>query len=130
MFSHFTLGSNNLNRSVRFYTPTLAALEISKIETDPSWPMHGYSPADGDFPHLFIVSPQDGLPATWSNGFHLAFNTATTAVVDRFHAVAIASGGVDAGVPGLRPEYAKDYYGAYVRDPAGNKLHAVCRAPA
>jgi len=56
----------------------------------------------------------------------VAFLAADRAMVDAFHAVALAHGGTDEGVPGLRPQYHPNYYGAYVRDPDGNKLQAVC----
>ena len=124
MFSHFTLGSNNLKRAKSFYETVLAPLE---------WVFHGQNDAlmrfgseDKDFPHLFICTPYDGLPATWSNGFHIAFNADSSQRVDAFYAAAISNGGIDEGKPGLRPHYAEDYYGAYVRDPDGNKLQAVC----
>jgi predicted lactoylglutathione lyase len=51
-----------------------------------------------------------------------AFTAPTRAAVDAAHAAAIATGGLDEGPPGLRPKYASDYYGAYVRDPDGNAL--------
>jgi predicted lactoylglutathione lyase len=56
-----------------------------------------------------------------------AFTAKTRAPVDDAHAAAIATGGLVEGPPGLRPKYAFDYYGAYVRDPDGNKLHFICR---
>ena len=77
-------------------------------------------------PHLFITRPFDGLPATWSNGFHIAFQAHDTQSVERFYAAALAHDGLDEGAPGWRSHYAKDYYAAYVRDPDGNKLQAVC----
>ena len=59
----------------------------------------------------------------------VAFLAETRAAVDRAHAVALAHGGRDEGAPGPRPEYHAHYYGAYVRDPDGNKLCFVCHAP-
>lgn len=85
-----------------------------------------YGRKDEEFPHIFISRPFDGLPATWSNGFHIAFNSADSETVDRFHSTALAHGGFDEGGPGLRFQYAEDYYGAYIRDPDGNKLQVVC----
>jgi catechol 2,3-dioxygenase-like lactoylglutathione lyase family enzyme len=58
--------------------------------------------------------------------FHLAFRVKSRAAVDAFHAAALAAGGRDNGEPGLRPQYHPNYYGAYVLDPDGNNLEAVC----
>ena len=126
MFSHFTLGSNDLKRSEGFYVPVMATLGQSLVAggSDDSYLM--FAPPGEDYPHLFVCRPFDDLPATWSNGYHIAYNAPDTESVDRFHAAALAEGGYDEGAPGLRPRYAVDYYGAYVRDPDGNKLQAVC----
>ena len=59
---------------------------------------------------------------------HVAFAARTRAEVDAFHAAALAAGGVDNGAPGLRPEYHPNYYGAFVFDPDGNNVEAVCHA--
>jgi len=126
MFSHFTLGSNDLARSRQFYSAVMATIDQMLFPTAADGAMLRYGIQDGSFPHLFIASPFDGLPATWSNGFHIAFNVRNTRAVDDFHAAAMANGGIDEGPPGLRTEYAEDYYGTYVRDPDGNKLQAVC----
>jgi catechol 2,3-dioxygenase-like lactoylglutathione lyase family enzyme len=72
------------------------------------------------------MNPFDGNAATVGNGGHAAFNADSRAAVDKFHAAALAGGGTDEGRPGLRPHYNENYYGAYVRDPDGNKLQAVC----
>ena len=126
MFSHFTLGSNDLKRSRNFYEPVMAALGQTLLEASMEQGYLMFGPADGRHPHLFLCRPFDGLPATWGNGFHIAFNTADQATVEGFHGAALANGGLDEGAPGLRRHYAADYYAAYVRDPDGNKLQAVC----
>ncbi len=126
MFSHFTLGSNDLARSQRFYDPIMTALDQRLIQASLEDGYLMYAPDDGSHPHLFVCQPFDGLPATWSNGFHIAFNAPDQATVEAFHAAALAYGGFDDGAPGLRPHYAPDYFAAYVRDPDGNKLQAVC----
>ena len=73
-------------------------------------------------------SPHGGPPAT--TGCHLAWRAATRAQVDAFYAAAIAAGGKDNGAPGLRPDYHPHYYGAFVIDPEGNNVEAVCHLPA
>ena len=59
-------------------------------------------------------------------GAHVAFDCDDRSVVDAFYVAAIAAGGTDNGAPGLRPQYAEDYYAAYVLDPDGNNIEAVC----
>jgi catechol 2,3-dioxygenase-like lactoylglutathione lyase family enzyme len=60
---------------------------------------------------------------------HVAFHAADRATVDAFHAAALAAGGTDNGAPGLRPDYHEHYYGAFVLDPEGNNIEAVCHDP-
>ena len=79
---------------------------------------------------LSLEKPTDGRPASVGNGVHVAFAAETRAMVDEFYRVALAHGGSDAGPPGLRPEYDANYYGAFVRDPDGNKIEAVSFASA
>lgn len=124
MFSHITLGSDDLERSEKFYRvlgPTLG-LALSQFDDE------GYlriGREDSDAPSVNVCRPLDDRPATSGNGFHIAFMADGKEAVDRFHAAALAHGGRDDGAPGLRPIYAPDYYAAYVRDPDGNKLQAV-----
>ena len=61
---------------------------------------------------------------------HICFGAASRAVVDAFHKAALAAGGKDNGAPGLRLQYHPTYYGAFVLDPDGNNVEAVCHAPA
>ncbi|HYN00041.1 MAG TPA: VOC family protein, partial [Aestuariivirgaceae bacterium] len=61
---------------------------------------------------------------------HVAFFADNRAVVDKFYREAMAAGGKDNGAPGLRPHYHKNYYGAFVLDPDGNNIEAVCHRPA
>ena len=125
MFSHFTLGANNLERSLAFYGAIMPIIGCELLYTD-SDAVLMYGPKEGQHPHIFIVRPFDDLPATWSNGFHIAFNVSSSAHVNRFYEMALANGGIDEGRPGIRDEYDTDYYAAYVRDPDGNKIQAVC----
>jgi len=72
--------------------------------------------------------PEGQRPA--GPGFHLAFAAPSRQAVDRFHAAAIAHGGGDNGGPGLRPHYGEHYYAAFVMDPDGHALEAVCKSAA
>ena len=128
MFSHFTVGTNDLGRALSFYNGVMDALGQSLCYENIEQGYLMYTPRDKSYPHLFVCRPTDGLPATWSNGFHIAYTVSDTVSVDRFFETALSRGGYDEGGPGFRPQYAADYYSAYVRDPDGNKLQAVCYA--
>lgn len=125
MLLYTTLGTNDLPRARDFYGPTLATLGI-EAKHDGSEET-GYGPNDSDSIRLYVTRPYDQNPATRGNGSMLAFDAATPAQVNAFHAIALANGGSDEGAPGLR--YSASFYSCYVRDPDGNKLSAVCDRP-
>jgi catechol 2,3-dioxygenase-like lactoylglutathione lyase family enzyme len=122
VFSHVTFGSNDLARSRVFYDAVMKVLGHKLLFEMPQ--VFCYGEATG--PKLFILPPFDGKEARPGNGAHAAFKVESRATVDAFHAAALANGGSDEGKPGLRPHYHPNYYGAYVRDPDGNKIQAVC----
>ncbi|MGR3504230.1 VOC family protein [Pseudaestuariivita sp.] len=121
--SHITLGTNDPARSGRFYDEVLGVLGFERLPKPPGKP-----PAyeKGGMPTIYLYAPEDGRPATWGNGTHVAFTAASHEEVRAFHAAALRLGGSCAGAPGPRPHYGPAYYAAYVRDPDGNKLQAVC----
>lgn len=123
MFLYITLGTNDLDRSIRFYDPVLATLGFSRLRTleDEA----GYASADDSRCRLWITRPFDGKPATIGNGSMPALIATSRAAVDAFHAAGLANGGSDEGAPGLRP-FGPSFYACYLRDPDGNKLSAVC----
>lgn len=124
MFSHVTLGTNDWQTARRFWIALMEALEQPIFfERD-----GGISFGTAAGPKTFIGAPFDGDAARPGNGVHIAYLAARRAMVDAFHAAALANGGSDEGAPGLRPQYHASYYGAYVRDPDGNKLQAVCHS--
>lgn len=122
MSSHVTLGAEDLDRARAFYDPVMTTLGLGALFALPGRLVYG----DMTGPKLFVGRPFDGGPASHGNGAHVAFVAPNRAAVDAFHAAALANGGTDEGAPGLRPHYHLHYYGAYVRDPDGNKLQAVC----
>ncbi len=122
MFSHVTLGTNDPARALAFYdavAPVLGHAQLFRFGDTVA-----YGTPTG--PKLFVGRPFDGGEASAGNGTHLAFIVDDRTTVDDFHAAALAHGGSDEGAPGPRPHYHPNYYGAYVRDPDGNKLQAVC----
>ena len=130
VFSHVTLGSNDLQRSALFYDavmPVLGLQRVPKPEGKP--PAYARPVVQGEgfeLPYIYIYSPYDGEPASVGNGSHLAFQATSAAEVDSFYALALERGGSDEGAPGIRAHYSENYYAAYVRDPDGNKLQVVC----
>jgi catechol 2,3-dioxygenase-like lactoylglutathione lyase family enzyme len=122
VFSHITFGTDDIERARRFYEPVMATLGVEQPFELPGTLVFGELAGL----KLFIVSPFDGGGAHPGNGPHSAFLASDRAAVDAFHAAALVHGGTDEGAPGLRPHYHAHYYGAYVRDPDGNKLQAVC----
>lgn len=129
MISHVTLGTNDLARAVAFYDALLAELSVWRHDFSEEYGFAGYAVSPEQTPQFFITKPFDGQAATVGNGVTIAFEAKDRATVDRFHATALAQGGTDEGAPGLRPHYHADYYGAYLRDPDGNKLCCVCHRP-
>ncbi len=126
VLSHITLGTNDYDSASRFYDAVLAPLGFNRVpKPDGKPPLYA---KNGEMPHIYLYKPYDGRPATWGNGTHIAFLAESRDIVNAFHAAALNSGGSDEGEPNLRKDYGPNYYAAYVRDPDGNKLQAVCYA--
>ena len=129
MFSHVFIGTNHFERALAFYRPLMDTLGIRARFCEADKPWAGWQSSPDPRPLFLIGKPYDGQPHAPGNGQMVAFLASTREAVDRAHAVALAHGGSDEGAPGLRPEYHAHYYGAYVRDPDGNKLCFACHAP-
>ena len=129
MFSHVTVGSNDLDRAAVFYDAVLLPLGLRRriVEPDGGPPALCWVGAK-PYPRFYVYALFNGQVATSGNGAMIAFIAPSRAAVDHAHAAGLTSGGADEGAPGLRTHYAPDYYGAYLRDPDGNKLHMVHRA--
>ncbi len=129
MFSHVTVGTNDFERDFAFYSGLMAVLGHQlRFHESERWA--GWQQRSGVDGPLFIVGrPYDGARATHGNGQMVAFETADRLTVDRCFEVAIGTGARSEGEPGLRPEYHPDYYGAYFRDPGGNKICVCCHLP-
>ena len=125
MFSHVTIGVTDLDRAIAFYDAVLKPLGIerrgSKYGNWAAW----HRPGENGV--LWVGLPFNGQPARAGNGWMVALMAPSRAAVDAAYTATIAAGGSEEGKPGPRPQYAPDYYGAYARDPDGNKLHFVRR---
>ena len=121
MLDHAGFGVSDYPRSKAFYEGALAPLGISVL-LEPMGKAAGFG--------------REGMPFFWIedrppvvSGLHVAFMAADRATVEAFHAAALEAGGTDNGGPGPRPMYHPDYYAAYVLDPDGNNIEAVCHKP-
>jgi catechol 2,3-dioxygenase-like lactoylglutathione lyase family enzyme len=126
VLDHLGIVVSDLPRSRAFYLSALAPLghdiqlEISAEQTGG---------------HAAIGFGSHGKPAFWisagmpAGSIHVAFVAISRAAVDAFYRAALAAGGRDNGAPGLRPQYHADYYGAFVLDPDGYNIEAVCHTP-
>lgn len=136
MIHHLTLGTDDLVVGGAFYDAVLEPLGLIRTWDNVAgdgwlcWQYPGQEAlAAADQPGFWLCQPVNGAPASAANGGTTAFRAPTRAAVRNFHKAALARGGVCEGPPGLRPHYGADYYGAYVRDPVGNKIAAVSRRP-
>ena len=134
MLTYVYLGTNDLARAIRFYDAILAPLEMRRcVTSDPVWDRTSAGWGiyeDGGVRELavWVGRPFNQQPAGVGNGTMVAFRGTKRQQIDEFHAAALRTGGICEGPPGLRPHYSPDFYAAYVRDPDGNKLAAVCHA--
>ncbi len=127
MFSHVTIGSNDMARATLFYDALLAPLGLVRKADYPTAVGYGLA---GDRPQVWVLRPLDKNAASAGNGITIGLDAGDRAAVDAAYAAGRKAGGGDDGAPGLRPHYHPNYYGAYLRDPDGNKICVVCHKPA
>jgi catechol 2,3-dioxygenase-like lactoylglutathione lyase family enzyme len=123
MLDHVGFGVSDYERSKAFYTRALAPLGLSLL-LEPVSEAAGFG--EGGKPVFWI----EARGAVSPGAVHVAFAVGSRDTVDAFHAAALAAGGTDNGAPGVREIYHPHYYGAYVLDPDGNNVEAVCHTPA
>ncbi len=120
MIGYVTIGALDTEKSGKFYDAVLGAIGYARNMTDGSW--LGYGAKGSDKSEIYICPPFDEKPAHAGNGIMIALRAKTQDEVRAAHAIALKNGVTDEGAPGPRPANSKDYYGAYMRDPVGNKL--------
>ena len=127
MIDHMGFAVVDLDRAKNFYVKALKPLGLSVVMEVTPQETGGYAGAgfgaEGK-PFFWI-----GAGSTPKGGVHVAFTARTRDEVDAFYRAAIAAGGKDNGAPGPRPHYHAHYYGAFVFDPEGNNIEAVCHRP-
>ena len=125
MEGYVTIGALDSAKSVAFYDAVLGAIGYERAFFDKGWAGYGLkgSPAQ----EVFICPPADGKPARAGNGIMIGFRAPTKAAVEASYSAALTSGGTDEGKPGPRPADSTSFYGAYMRDPTGNKICVFCR---
>lgn len=127
MIDHISLNVADFGRMEAFYAKALAPLGVKAMmkfgkEVTGGADVVGFG---AEKPFFWLAGTERTRP-----GQHIAFRAESRAEVDAFHAAALAAGGTDNGGPGLRPHYHADYYGAFVIDPEGHNVEAVCHRPA
>ena len=129
MFSHVSVGTRDLERAGAFYDAVLAPIGLCRRAVVPDggpaaacWVQPGRP-----LPRFYVYVPFDGQLASAGNGSMVAFLAPSVAAVDRAYDSGLRAGGQGEGAPGERARYGTGYYGAYLRDLDGNKLHLVYR---
>jgi catechol 2,3-dioxygenase-like lactoylglutathione lyase family enzyme len=124
MIDHITFGVSDFARSTAFYDAAFAPLGVKRLFDVPAEHTGGaLCTGYGDTRPWFWLVEQDATRGK----LHVALEAKTRADVDAFHAAGLAAGGTDNGAPGLRPWYDPNSYGAFVLDPDGHNIEAVCR---
>lgn len=132
MIDHFSLPVSDYARSRAFYDKALEALGYKmarEMREEPDFVAAGYGGEGRPEPEFWIGTALSTAPVATPEGQHIAFTAPSRAAVDAFHRAALAAGGRDNGPPGLRPHYHANYYAAFILDPDGHRLEAVCHWP-
>jgi len=125
MIGYVTIGALDFEAALAVYDAVLATIGGERKSAEGGWAFYGSKEGE---PDVAICKPFDGQPARPGNGMMIAFAAPSREAVAAAHAAALASGGSDEGAPGMRPPDGTSFYGAYMRDPTGNKLcvfHAI-----
>jgi catechol 2,3-dioxygenase-like lactoylglutathione lyase family enzyme len=117
---YVTIGALDSEASGKFYDAVFAATGAERKFADGGW--IGYGAKGSDDHDVFVCPPFNGKPASAGNGSMLAFKVGSKAEVQAAHKAGLAAGGSDEGAPGFRPPEKESWYGAYLRDPTGNKI--------
>lgn len=125
MLDHVSITAPDLDAAARFYDAVMAALGVPCVGRSERWIGYGER-ADAAHPERCFIALYAGSAPEPDSRRHWCFKARDRAVVDLFWRAGLEAGGRDDGAPGLRPHYHPHYYGAFLRDPAGNRVEAVC----
>lgn len=125
MIGYITIGANDSKASGAFYDAVLGALGNERKFADGDW--IGFGPKGKDEQSVYVCPPFDKKAATFGNGSMIGFKGHSKADVDAAYKAGMSHGGKDEGGPGYRPPEKTDFYGAYLRDPVGNKICVFCK---
>ena len=125
MLDHVSIPVTDIDRSAAFYDAVLATVGYERRKQRAG--AIGYGPPSRPAPVFWILAKEEKGSAAPGVGLHISFQAPDRASVEAFHSVALSRGGRDAGAPGERPQYTRPFYGAFVLDPDGYKIEAVCR---
>lgn len=125
MIGYITIGAKDSETSGKFYDAVLGALGNERKFADGGW--IGYGPKGEDGHSVYVCPPHNKEPATFGNGMMIAFKGKSKADVQSAYDAGLKSGGSDEGAPGPRPADSTSFYGAYLRDPTGNKICVYCK---
>ena len=125
MLDHVSITVSDLDRAARFYDAVMAALRVPCVRRSEAMLGYGIRNRAEDDGHTYLAIYASGGPVQ-ADRRHWCFRAPDRAAVDAFHAAGLAHGGADDGAPGLRPHYHEHYYAAFLLDPDGNRVEAVC----
>lgn len=127
VIDHMGVQVSDYQRALRFYRAALSPLGISivmQVTKEETGSYEGAGLGRDKDPSFWLSAGQRTVPP-----LHVAFIAESRSAVDRFFEAALAAGGVDNGAPGIRAHYHPNYYGAFVLDPEGHNIEAVCHKP-
>lgn len=129
MLDHISVGVSQIDRAKRFYDAVLKPLGYQRLDDSPDGAGYGPAPLPAESIAAFWIAEVND-PQMLEYGkrlaHHAAFRAPDRLSVDAFHTAGLKAGGKDNGAPGLRPHYGDQYYAAFLFDPDGNKIEAVC----
>jgi catechol 2,3-dioxygenase-like lactoylglutathione lyase family enzyme len=123
MINHVSISVRSLAKAKAFYDAVLAAIGYRCLSEDPT--TLGYGESQVSF---WVLQADDRVPGNLKSGLHICFDAHTRDSVKKFHTAGLSQGGKDNGKPGLRSDYAPDYFAAFLIDPDGYRIEAYAGA--
>ena len=125
MLDHVSISVSDIARAERFYDAVMAALDVMKVGSSETWIGYGER-CDATHPDRAYLSIRPGPRPEHAPGRHWCFKAKNRQAVESFWRAGLEAGGRDEGAPSLREAYHASYYAAFLSDPDGNRIEAVC----